>query len=156
MATLKQYEFFKSLYDEESDRTKQLRDLGKTYLSLATFYSAFVAFVFDKLKPETIVAKGIFMATIICMMAAFLLSIWGAMVSNFEALSDPNEVIEQFTEDVPMADEEFFDHRIADYTVAYERNSAVNDAKALHLTIAGFAVVLGIFLHACYLVLRVA
>jgi hypothetical protein len=48
----KQYLFFKSLYDEETERTKQLYEHAKNYLSLAAFYSAFIVFAIQHLKPS--------------------------------------------------------------------------------------------------------
>jgi hypothetical protein len=155
MATLKQYEFFNSLYDEESARTDELHGYGKTYLSLATFYSAFVAFVVEKLRPDTTATKILFLATVVCMLGAFFISLWSMKVSNFEAVTTPRDVIDQFDEDEPMTDEEFFDNRIADYVVAYERNSVVNDRKARQVEIAGYAILMGIFLHACYITVRI-
>ena len=51
MATEKQYAFFKALYDEEVARQASLADRAKTYLSLITFYSAFILFAVEKLRP---------------------------------------------------------------------------------------------------------
>ena len=48
MATEKQLQFYKLLFDEESARGSKLRDQAKTYLSLATLYSAFVIYLSDK------------------------------------------------------------------------------------------------------------
>jgi hypothetical protein len=153
VATLKQYEFFRSLYDEETDRQKQLHDMAKGYLSLATLYSAFVVFVVKELPMQSLVTKGAFFGSIICMISAFLLSLWATKVSDYEAVNEPQDVVDEFG-DEPMPDEEFFDNRIADYTVACERNSAVNDKKASWLTVAAYVLVVGILLQAVYILSR--
>jgi hypothetical protein len=153
MASEKQYQFFKSLYDEQTGRERQLQDSARGYLSLATIYSAFILFVVDKLRPDTLAARALFVAAIACMLAAFLISLIATRVSDYEAINDPRSVLEEFG-DAPLPDEEFFDSRIADYTVACERNAAVNDKKAARLKIAGYALLLGIVLQACYLVLK--
>jgi hypothetical protein len=154
MASEKQYLFFKSLYDEETERTKQLRDHAKNYLSLATFYSAFVAFAIQQKASVLCVQKVVFFATVLCMLSAFLLALWASGIASFEVANDPEAIVDQFG-DEPMSDEEFFDNRIADFVVACERNSLVNDRKALELAIAGYALIGGIFLHACFIILSI-
>ena len=81
------------------------------------------------------------------MLAAFLISLWATKVTDYEAVNDPRDVLEEFG-DAPVSDEEFFDSRIAEYVVAWERNSAVNDRKASRLKVAGYALLLGITLQA--------
>jgi hypothetical protein len=153
VATEKQFEFFKSLYAEETAREGQLQEHAKAYLSLATLYSAFVLFVVDKLKPDSIANRSVFIAAIACMLGSFLLSLFATKVSNYEAVNEPQDIIEQFG-DAPMSDEEFFDLRIADYAVACERNSQVNDKKAFQLVVAAYLLLAGIALQACYLIIR--
>jgi hypothetical protein len=154
MATEKQYAFFKGLYDEEAARQASLADRAKTYLSLITFYSAFILFVVEKLRPQTLCLKSIFAAMIASMLGGFLLALSSIGVSDYEAINDPRDIIAGFG-DTPPEDEDFFDDRIIDFTVAYERNSAVNDTKATKLTWAGHLLLLGIFLHASYIFLTI-
>jgi hypothetical protein len=149
MATEKQYLYFKGLYDEESARQASLADRAKVYLSLMTFYSAFVLFAAEKLKPDTLVLKVLFVATVASTLSAFLLSLWSIRIAEYEALNDPQEIILGFGTSAPR-DEDFFDDRMVDFAVAYQRNSNVNDKKAAQLTWAGFLLLVGIFLHACY------
>jgi hypothetical protein len=155
MASEKQYLFFKSLYDEEVQRTQQLRDHAKNYLSLATFYSAFVAFVVQQIKPSTPLPIAIFLASVICMLLAFLLALWASGIASFEVANNPEEIVDEFG-DKPMSDEAFFDNRIADFVVASEGNCEVNDKKALQLVIAGYVLLGGIVLHACFIILSIA
>ena len=68
------------------------------------------------------------------MLGGFLLSLSSIGVSNYEAINDPQDIIAGFG-DTPPEDEDFFDDRIIDFTVAYQRNSAVNDTKATKLTL---------------------
>jgi hypothetical protein len=154
MATEKQYLFFKGLYDEENARQTSLADRAKVYLSLVTFYSAFVLFAAEKLKPDTTALKIIFVGTVGSTLAAFLLSLWSIRVSEYEALNDPQEIITGFGTS-PPEDEDFFDDRIVDFAVAYQRNSIVNDRKAVKLSWAGFLLLAGIFLHACYFFVKI-
>jgi hypothetical protein len=154
MATEKQYQFYKLLFDEENLREKQLREQARNYLSLATLYSAFVIFVTDKaLSNMTLSMKLLVIAAIMSMGAAFILSLLVLQVANYEAITEPDDVTEQFGE-TPMKDEQFFDNRIGDFTVACNRNTKVNDKKAIYLEFAGYALVLGILLHAGFFVLR--
>jgi len=149
MATEKKYLFFKGMYDEESARQLLLADRAKLYLSLMTFYSAFVLFAAEKLRPDTVTLKVIFVATVGSTLSAFLLSLWSIRVSVYEGVVNPQEIVAAFGTS-PPDDEDFFAHRIVDFAVACQRNSAVNDRKARQLTYAGFLLLAGIFLHACY------
>jgi hypothetical protein len=154
MATKEQYEFYKLLYDEENAREKQLREQARNYLSLATLYSAFVIFGADKALPSiSWPAKCAFIASIVFMAAAFVLSLWVLQASKYEAIASPSDVTNQFGE-ASMTNEEFFDNRIADLTVACERNISVDDRKAVYLGLSGYAVLIGIFLHAGFFILR--
>jgi hypothetical protein len=45
VATPKQYEFFKLLFDEEIAREKKLVEQARNYLSLATLYSALLVYI---------------------------------------------------------------------------------------------------------------
>jgi hypothetical protein len=154
MATEKQYAFFQSLYLEESERASVLADHAKNNLGLATFYSAFILFVVEKPGPTvTSYSKWIFIAAVVCMLGAFLLSLWATQISVYEAITEPADVLAAY-EDSPPTDEDFFDDRIADYTVAYEKNSLVNDRKANELLVARYFLLAGIALHATYFIVR--
>ena len=154
MATEKQYAFFQSLYSEESQRAGVLGDHAKNNLSLATFYSAFILFVVEKPGPAiTSYGKWTFIAAVVCMLGAFLLSLWATQISIYEAIAEPADVIASY-EDNPPTDDDFFDDRIADYAVAYEKNSLVNDRKANELLVARYFLLAGITLHATYFIIR--
>ena len=164
MATERQCDFYKLLYDEENARLEKLRTQAKHYLSLATLYSAFVVFFVDKVlpaieaehkQPSSVLAmKIIFIATICAMGSSFLCSLLVIQVSTFEALTSPRDIIKQI-KDREVTDKEFFNSRIADITVAFDRNSAVIDRKANVLQCAGYALLVGILLHATFFIIRI-
>jgi hypothetical protein len=116
MATEKQCAFFKSLYDEESERAKILAEHSKNNLGLATLYSAFIIFVMDKQQSTDLTAlhKGFFIAAIASMLAAFSLSLWATQIANYEAVTEPADIFASF-KDSPPSDEDFFDDRIVDW-----------------------------------------
>jgi hypothetical protein len=112
MATEVQFDFFKHLYQEEDDRRKQHLESAKTYLSLSIFYSAFILFVAEKLKPDSVSFKCIFVGTVVAMLLAFLLSISATGISNYEISTRPRDIIKD-----SQTDEEFFKDRIAETPV---------------------------------------
>jgi len=149
MATEKQVAFFQSLYDIERERTASLRETAKNYVSLSSLYSAFIIFVTEKLQPTSVITKSLFGAAIITMLLAFLAALLVTQVATFEALTDPDEVINQFGVE-PPTDADFFDNRIADYSVATQRNRIVNERKARYLAVAGYLILAGLAIHAAY------
>jgi hypothetical protein len=153
MATEKQLDFFRSLYEEESKRAELLGDHAKNNLSLATLYSAFIFFVAEKQPSQTILTKALFLAAVFSMLGAFLLSLWATQIANYEALADPKDILDRLG-DAPPTDDDFFDDRIVDYTVAYGRNSDVNDKKAARLQFARYLLLAGIVFHAAYFFVR--
>jgi hypothetical protein len=155
VATEKQYQHFKSIFDAETARQGDLEDRAKSYLSLITFYSAFIAFVVQNERPDTLTFKTIFLLIVASMGLAFLLSLLSIRVTKYEIPSDPKEIINNYKTS-PPSDDDFFDDRIIDYVVASQRNAAINDRKARLLIWAGYCVLVGISLHALYIFLRFA
>ncbi len=154
MATEKQYAFFKSLYDEENERSKILAEHAKNNLTLTTVYSAFVLFPFKDLKITNSTEKWVFVLGVGLMLFSILVSLWATNIANYEAITEPKDIFEGFG-DNPPDDAEFFDDRIVDYSVAYEKNSAVNDKKAVYLHGARYLLLGGIVAHAMYIMLHV-
>jgi hypothetical protein len=154
VATKEQVEFFKSLYDGETRRLNDLREIGKTNLSLATFYSAFLVFVVEKLRPDSLVTRALFIGAVTCLLLSFLMSLWAMQIAVFEGVTDPKKVAQGFD---PVAPEnsEFFLARIGDYAIASERNAKTNEKKASRLAIARYFLLAGISLHACYFIAQV-
>jgi len=142
-------EFFQYIFASESERTKFLRATATSYLTLSAFYSAFVFFVTEKLRPVQQLPKLLFAGAVVSMIVAFVLSLWVVQLSKFMVPTRPREIIENYGESEPT-DEEFFDKRIAELTVAYERNCEVNDRKALVLKLGGYALLVGLVFHALF------
>lgn len=154
MVTTKQFEFFRLLYDEEVDRQKSLSESARHYISLTTFYSAFIIFVIDKLRPESCLQKAVFLLTGLSMLGAFLLSLIAIRIRTYEALNNPKDIMDEIQVG-GMHDSEFFDRRAADCVVACEENSKINDTRANQIQVAGYCLFLGIGFHAAYFVLRI-
>jgi hypothetical protein len=155
VATEKQYAFFKSLYDEESERAKILAEHAKNNLGLATLYSAFILFVIEKQTADIAwLGKLLFCSAILCMLGAFLLSLMATQIAEYQIPNEPTDIIQTLGAD-PPTDEEFFDARMVDYALACETNSPINDRKADMLRYARYLLLGGITLHACYFVARI-
>ncbi|MBP2236300.1 hypothetical protein J2Z31_002814 [Sinorhizobium kostiense] len=155
MATKEQMDFFKSVYEEEEKRTATLLEHSRSNVTLVTLYSGFALFVLEK-QADGLSAMGftLFAVALGAMAASFFLSLLVTNIATYEALTDPEEIIAKLGP-TPPTNEEFFDARIIDYTAAYHRNSAVNDGKAEWLSLARYALLLGVVLHASFFVCTV-
>jgi hypothetical protein len=153
MATIQQYEVFKFIFEEQKTREGHLLERSKLYLSLVTFYSAFLLFVGKDLVPRTLLHWFVFALSTVFLLVAFLLSLHSAVVKKYEAIQNPKNIIKTYG-DAPPADEDFLDDRIVDLAVAWERNSSVNDSKAKVLYWAGLALLSGMAAHAAYFLAR--
>ncbi|MDE3819714.1 hypothetical protein [Sinorhizobium meliloti] len=155
MATREQMDFFKSVYEEEEKRTAILLEHSKNNVTLVTLYSGFALFVLDK-HASGLSATGftLFAVSLCAMAVSFFLSLLITNIAPYEALTDPDEIIAKLGS-TPPTNEEFFDARIIDYTAAYQRNSAVNDRKAEWMSLARYALLLGVVLHASFFIYTV-
>lgn len=155
MATENQFEFFRSLYEAENKRAALMQGHARDNLALATLYSAFLVFVVQNTAsnspPMTTVGKVLVSLCVGAMMLSFLLSLLATRVANFEIPTNPNAILDSFGRE-PPSDSEFFDDRIADYVVAYERCFPINERKGKLLLIARYFLLFGIFSHASYFI----
>jgi hypothetical protein len=154
MATERQFEFFKSLFEAEIGRRALLQGHAKDNLALATFYSAFILFVVEKFTPTTIVTKALFVLCVGAMMVSFFLSLLATQVASYEVPTKPSAILERFG-GRPPTDDEFFDERIVDYAVAYERCVPINDRKARLLLVARYLLLAGVLSHASYFIVGI-
>jgi hypothetical protein len=152
----KLYLFLRAMYEEELARERSLKELGKAYLFLAALYSAFAIVVVENLRPETLVATMIFLAAMLAIMACLLLSVLALSVGGYERANTPKGVIDSLGEGPEINEREFLARRIADLSVAQDRNALVNDRQASRLAFAGALLVLGVLLHAAYFAAAVA
>ncbi len=154
MATERQYSFFKTLYEEENERGKTLSEHAKNNLTLTTVYSAFVLLPFKNIRISGETEKWIFICGVLLMILSILISLWATNIATYEAVTEPEKVLDKYGVHPPN-DEDFFDDRIIDFSVAYRRNTAVNDAKASHLYLARYILLGGVALHATYVIINV-
>jgi hypothetical protein len=135
MATDGQYKFFNELYEEENQRSLQLDNKAKLYLSIIIFYLGAVAFKFKDVLELTNSAqytRWAYLAIAAILVLALLFTVLATRIRAFEGVCDPEEVIEGFG-DEPPTDEDFFDDRIVDFALATNRNSVQNDRIAGNL-----------------------
>jgi hypothetical protein len=150
MASETQYKFFRALYDEENERNGELEGRAKLYITILTFYIGALAFKVEEVE-KFLTQFTIPIALAIAAGLSFVLSlafcIFSVRVKNYEALANPEELIDSFPSG-PISDEEFLDNRIADLAVATNRNSRQNDSAANAVTIAGWLLLFGVVLQA--------
>lgn len=155
MATKEQYEAFKILFfDKEEQRATSLVDRGKTFISLATLYGAFITFTLEKINNKTILSWSLFSCAVASMLASFLLSIWAiGFLSQYEDVNHPENIIKDLG-NAPPTNEDFFDDRIIDLTAACMHNRRYNDQRATLLMWATIFLLLGLFLHGVYFLIK--
>lgn len=153
MASEKQYDFFKYLFEQENARGDKLNEYGKNAIALVTGYSGFVLFVAENMKAALAGywPRFFFLSVIGFMLVALIAALWATRLAEYQVLNDPEAVVRQFGP-APMPDDVYFDNRIADATVATQWNSGVNNRKAQGLMVAGMLLVAGIFFHAAFFV----
>lgn len=158
MASEEQYKFFQTVYDEENDRYTLLEGRAKVYITILTFYIGALAFkasdVVQILKEYRAPVTG---AVLICLtfIASLGCCVFALRIKTFEAITDPEEVIAAWP-DEGLADEEFFDARIADFAVATKRNAKQNDEAARALALAGWLLFAGVLTQAVVFLLTLA
>lgn len=150
MATQEQFENFKYMYEEENERYKQLTDRGKIYISLITIYGAFLIFT---IKDGGVAGNliTIFICATLAFVFAFILVLMALGMYGYETPMDPIEYFEQLG-DEPPTNEEFFDDRIIDLSVAYNRNVKTNDQRVRMLIFSNLLLLVGLVLHATYFI----
>jgi hypothetical protein len=155
MVSKEQYEFFVRLFDEESRRTASLNDRAKWYLSLTSLYSAAIIFISEKLRPYSTIQLFVLILSNAGMLLSFMLSLWAVRISAFEGITIPSIAIEQLQRD-GFDQDKFYLNRIADFSIAAQRNSNLNDRQAKTLTIAGAIMLIGMLAHGVYFYMRLS
>jgi hypothetical protein len=160
MATKEQYDFFRSLYEEEERTQEQLEGRAKVYLSIV---SAFLAALLLKTGDVSANAKTLGIPWEILLIEALLFAlallfvVFALRIKAYEAVADALAIVEKFEGDGPT-DAEFMEDRIADYAVAASHNLVANNQTASILAWAGRFLVMAmilLILIICY-ALRVA
>jgi hypothetical protein len=146
MATEAQYQCFKDIYDRETKRGEQLIDRGKIYLSVITLYMGLLGVAFDKITPMLAghcFEKTIYILSLIIFIFSLALVIFSIGIYCYRFPTDPETVIFSFGTNQPL-DNDFFDARIADFTVAFKENLPVNEKRANLLKYASWLMLFGI------------
>lgn len=129
LASSAKYEFFRSLYDEESDRYSLLIQRAQIFLGICTFFLGGLAFKADaSLREAPFCARAAFIGGTAFFAIAFLLVILALSIYTYEGLADPATVIKDGED--KLSDSDFLDYRIADVVVAVERNTSQNNKRA--------------------------
>lgn len=149
MFTKVQFDTFKYIYEKEEARFSELINRGKIYLSIITIYIG--VFTLKIQDIGTLVGDGSFSkilvgATGICFIFALLACILALGIFKYEGLCDIKEELLALG-DAGKPDSEFYEDRLADMAVAYERNSEQNDHRASLLGISSYLVLAGVFFH---------
>ena len=140
MATKEQYEIFKAIYDEETDRYADLRNTAKLFASICSFLIGALAFKVPALfLSQALYAKIIFAVAVGAFFIALLLLVKSLGISSYETMFSPRSVATRLA-----TDDEFFEDRIADIVVANERNWATNRRRSRVIQIAMYAMFAGV------------
>lgn len=150
MATEKQFEFFKYLYTLEDQRFNELVNRGKVFTSIITLY---LGLLFFKASEALSLAREFnevtlisYFGSIVLLVISLALSVLSLAIFQYEASTTPEAIIESFS-DLPPSDEDFFDDRIVDFTVATPRNSEKNNRRARLLLWSNVFLFIGIISH---------
>jgi hypothetical protein len=147
--TERQYEFFRSLYEEENERYTALEARTKLYLTVITLYVGAIAFKFEdvaKFATRFGIATSLLAAVGLIFLLALVLTVLAARIRDFEGLCEPEALIEGMG-NKPITDSKFFEDRVIDLAVATTRNSKENDKIAGLLYWASVLIALGVLAH---------
>jgi hypothetical protein len=129
MATEAQFNFFKSLYEDEAQTAQEIEGKAKVYLGII---SAFLVAIL--LKTDDVVKSAaalnipfsLILIEAILMSASLVCVVFALRIRQFEAVNDGVDIIGAYGEEDPT-DDDFYQDRIADYAVASSRNRGVNN-----------------------------
>ena len=155
MATTNQYEFFKYLFEIEKSTQKEIVTKGQVYLSVITFYLGVTLFKAPELlkeleseEPNTIM--GVFLVGILFFLFALLFDLISlGHFYKYERINDAKHIINQLGKS-PPSDEDFFDDRIIDLTVAITRNTRANRKKDKFLLLTTIFLIIGVLFHSIF------
>lgn len=152
MATAKQYEVFKHIYDEEIETYKHLEARARFYMTIITFYVGAIFFKFEdsiEFVRAYMIPAYLYLLLAVLLLSALLFTVLAVRIRSYEGICDPEEVIHGFNNE-PPEDVDFLNHRIVDLAVATNRNSDQNSKVATNLYVSAWlifaAVVLQLFI----------
>jgi hypothetical protein len=141
MATKTQYDFFKAVYDEETERYNALEGRAKLYLTIITFYLGAIAFKIDdvmKFVSQFRMPIWLYMLLTTVLLIALLLTVLATRIRVYESVCDLKRIIGSFGESPPN-DEDFLDDHLVELAVATDRNRKENDRVAAVLQWASYS-----------------
>ena len=155
MATKIEFEAFKYLYEREHARYLELGNRAKIFLSLITLIFGSLFLKLDAIL--TIAGRHwsillILIMTWLAFMGALICTLLSLFIRVYEGLNRPRRMADEIDETHPD-EATFLDSRIADFTVATERNHKENESRASWLQRAGLALLLGFSLSFLFLLL---
>jgi len=141
------YKFFQALYDEETKRFAELESRARLYFSIASLYVGAISFKFDdvvRLVARVNLSPVLIVVDEALFIVAVLFCVLAMQVRKYERIADPDELLDEFEAEDDLFDEQFFEDRIIDYSVATQRNAAANNRVALRLAVSAFSILAGV------------
>jgi hypothetical protein len=137
LATEQQYDVFKSLYDEEGARYRDLSERAKTYISVVTIFSGFLVFKSEDLKNLLVanpLARWSFALGVLLFIGALVALVAATRIRRYVRFANPEKIIEDVPDDEDLTNEQFFNDRIGELAVSTNQNARCNDELAQCLT----------------------
>lgn len=152
MATKDQYAFFRALYEDEEKTYVHLESRGRFYFTIISLFVVALVLKGPETKASAIwlgIPSWLLSAAAVVLMLALVLLLIAVRIRTYEAVADPEDVAKSLTD--ATTDDDFLADRIADLTVATNRNVVVNNRVASFLlwtaicTIAAMVLLLAAF-----------
>jgi hypothetical protein len=146
--TKEQYEFYRSLYDEEEQTSVQLEGRSKVYLGVVSAILAAILFKADdarKTADALHIPWELLLLEALAMTLALLVVLWALRFRDYQAVSDGLELLEKDYDDWPT-NEQFYEGRLADYAEASTENRRINMETARLLAVASWLMASGILM----------
>lgn len=135
-------EYFKLMFDQEADRSKDITDRGKLYVSIISIMIGLTTYKnveFLGLHGAQIQIGDLIISviTLAIFLISFVCCIGALSIRKYEALNDPAKLLEKIVAD-NWDIGRFRERCLADYTVSTNRNNIVNDRRAKWLRTSVF------------------
>jgi hypothetical protein len=144
--TKEQYEFYRSLYDEEERTSVQLEGRSKVYLGVVSAILAAILFKADEARKTADalhIPWELLLLEALAMTLALLVVLRALRFRDYQAVCDGALLIEKDSVDWPSNDR-FYGERVTDYAEASTENRSINRETATLLAVASWLVSSGI------------
>src|SRR5438067_13393320 len=101
MATEKQYEFFRYLYEQEEHRRERLDTRAQSYLTMISLYAAGLAVLWERAASVPglkLVPSWVFLVSGVALLLSLLATMAGLHVRSYEGIVDPRRTVSQLSE----------------------------------------------------------